>query len=240
MDKKYIIIALIAIIAVLAIGIAFSMLSQSNVEYEKINLSKSASLEVPKVTDANSTKDANGVKTWTFPSRETAISAFNSQEESSLAGAVEFAAVRDTMLNGSTDEQVYKGYEIKENTINGIHYYIVSTVNDTTHDNIILSSTNLEILQHMLDTLTFNKSSTVDNSTDADNSTDTTNTTQKDNSKTTNSQQSSSQKSTDKKQEDEEPENWDDQSDVWRYDEPPSDEPSTGDSGGSDSDSQSG
>ena len=235
MDKKYIIIALIAIIAVLAIGIAFSMLSQSNVEYEKIDLSKSASLEVPKVTDANSTKDANGVKTWTFPSRETAISAFNSQEESSLAGAVEFAAVRDTMLNGSSDEQVYKGYEIKENTINGVHYYIVSTVNDTTHDNIILSSTNLEILQHMLDTLTFNKSSTADNSTDVDNSTDTTNTTQKDNSKSTNNQQSSSQKSTDKKQADEEPENWDDQSDVWRYDEPPYEEPTIGDGGESDS-----
>ena len=193
MDKKYIIIALIAIIAVLAIGIAFSMLSQSNVEYEKIDLSKSASLEVPKVTDANSTRDANGVKTWTFPSRETAISAFNSQEESSLAGAVEFAAVRDTMLNGSSDEQVYKGYEIKENTINGVHYYIVSTVNDTTHDNIILSSTSLEILQHMLDTLTFKKSATADNSTVADNSTDTGSASQSDNSKSTASQQSGRQ-----------------------------------------------
>ena len=235
MDNKYIIIALIAIIAVLAIGIAFSMLSQSNVEYEKIDLSKSASLEAPKVSDANSTNDANGVKTWIFPSQHTAISAFNSQEESSLAGAVEFAAVRDSMLNGSADEQAYKGYEIKSNTINGVHYYIVSTVNDTTHDNIILSSTNLEILQHMLDTLTFNKSSAADNSTQLDNATDTGNATQNDNSKTTNSHQSSSQKSNDKKQEDEEPENWDDQSDVWRYDEPPSDEPTTGDSGESDS-----
>ena len=228
MDKKYIIIALVAILAVLAIGIAFSMFGQSNTEYEKISLSKSASLEVPKVSDINSTKDANGVKTWTFKSKETAISAFNSKEESSLAGAAEFAVVRDSLLNGSTDAQVYKGYEIKENTVNGVHYYIASTGNDTTHDNIILSSTNLEILQHMLDTLTFKKSATADNSTVDDNSTDTGSASQSDNSKSTASQQSGSQKSADKTTSDEEPENEDDQSDVDRYDVPPSDESSTG------------
>ena len=233
MDKKYIIIALVAILAVLAIGIAFSMFGQSNTEYEKISLSKSASLEVPKVSDANSTKDANGVKTWTFKSKETAISAFNSKEESSLAGAAEFAVVRDSLLNGSTDAQVYKGYEIKENTINGVHYYITSTGNDTTHDNIILSSTNLEILQHMLDTLTFKKSATSDNSTQADNSSGTSSDSQNDNAKSTASQQSGSQKSadkttTDKTTSDEEPENEDDQSDVDSYDVPPSDESSTG------------
>ena len=241
MDKKYIIIALVAILAVLAIGIAFSMFGQSNVEYEKISLSKSASLEVPKVADVNSTKDANGVKTWTFKSKQTAISAFNSKEESSLAGAAEFAAVRDSMLNGSTDAQVYKGYEIKENTVNGVHYYIVSTGNDTTHDNILLSSTNLEILQHMLDTLTFKKSATADNSTVADNSTDTGSASQSDNSKSTASQQSGSQKSADKKTaDDEEPENWDDQSDVADYDVPPTEESETGESGESASDTQSG
>ena len=241
MDKKYIIIALVAILAVLAIGIAFSMFGQSNVEYEKISLSKSASLEVPKVSDVNSTKDANGVKTWTFKSKETAISAFNSKEESSLAGAAEFAVVRDSMLNGSTDAQVYKGYEIKENTVNGVHYYIVSTGNDTTHDNILLSSTNLEILQHMHDTLTFKKSATADNSTVADNSTDTGSASQSDNSKSTASQQSGSQKSADKKTaDDEEPENWDDQSDVADYDVPPTEESETGGSGETTSDTQSG
>ena len=228
MDKKYIIIALVAILAVLAIGIAFSMFGQSNTEYEKISLSKSASLEVPKVSDVNSTKDANGVKTWTFKSKETAISAFNSKEESSLAGAAEFAVVRDSLLNGSTDAQVYKGYEIKENTVNGVHYYIASTGNDTTHDNIILSSTNLEILQHMLDTLTFKKSAAADNSTQADNSSGTSSDSQNDNAKSTASQQSGSQKSADKTTSDEEPENEDDQSDVDRYDVPPSDESSTG------------
>ena len=240
MDKKYIIIALVAILAVLAIGIAFSMFGQSNTEYEKINLSKSASLEVPKVSDVNSTKDENGVKTWTFKSKETAISAFNSKEESSLAGAAEFAVVRDSLLNGSTDAQVYKGYEIKENTINGVHYYIVSTGNDTTHDNIILSSTNLEILQHMLDTLTFKKSAAADNSTQADNSSGTSSDSQNDNAKSTASQQSGSQKSADKTTSDEEPENEDDQSDVDRYDVPPTEESETGESGESASDTQSG
>ncbi|MEE1336565.1 hypothetical protein [Methanobrevibacter sp.] len=242
MDKKYIIIALIAILAVLAIGIAFSMFGQSNTEYEKISLSKSASLEVPKVSDVNSTKDENGVKTWTFKSKETTISAFNSKEKSSLTGAAEFAIVRDSMLNGSTDAQVYKGYEIKENTINGVHYYIVSTGNDTTHDNIILSSTNLEILQHMLDTLTFKKSATADNSTQADNSSNTASTSENDNAKSTADQQSASQKSadkttTDEKTSDEEIENWDDQSDAGLYDAPPYDDPET-EGGESSSDTQ--
>ena len=154
MEKdKVIIIALIAIIAVLAISIGYVMLLQSNIEYETINLSNGTTIEVPKADDATWTKDENGIRTYTCQSKHTVLTSFNSEEDFSLIGAGGFAIARDILLNGSTDVENYNNYQIKENTVNGTHYYISYIGNNETHDNIIIGSENLDILKHMLDSL---------------------------------------------------------------------------------------
>ena len=153
-NKKIIIIALVAIIAVLAIGIGYALLAH-NVEYENINISNGTTIDVPKADDASWKKDSSGIKLYACPSKHTAMTAFNSQEDMGLTGAAAYALSRDVFLNGANNVEIYKNYQIKENSINGTHYYIVNIVNNDTHDNIVIAGDDLNIIKHMLDSLAF-------------------------------------------------------------------------------------
>ena len=153
MEKnKLIIIALIATIAILAISVGYALLFPS-VEYEKINLSNGTTIDAPKADDASWTKDVNGIRTYACASKHTSMTSFNSQEDFSLVGAGGFALARDMLINGSKDVETYNNYQIKENTVNGTHYYIVYISNNATHDNIIIGSDSLDIIKHMIDSL---------------------------------------------------------------------------------------
>lgn len=153
MEKnKIIIIALIAVVAVLAVCVGYALMNP-HVEYEKINISNGTTIDVPKANDASWISDPSGIRTYTSQSKHTIMMTFNSQEDLNLAGAVAFAGIRDALLNGATDVEVYKTYQIKENTINGTHYYIAYISSNETHDNIVIGSEKLDILKHMLDSL---------------------------------------------------------------------------------------
>ena len=150
--NKIIIIALIATIAVLAVCVGYMMLNQQ-VEYETINISNGTTIEVPKADDASWTKNSTGIKTYSCQSKHTVMLTFNSQEDLSLVGAGAFAIAREVLLTGATDVEKYGNNQIKENTINGTHYYIVYISDNSTHDNIVIGSDNLDILKHMVDSL---------------------------------------------------------------------------------------
>ncbi|WP_407410762.1 hypothetical protein [Methanobrevibacter sp.] len=153
MEKnKIIIIALIAVVAVLAVCVGYALMNP-HVEYEKINISNGTTIDVPKANDASWTSDASGIRTYTCQSKHTIMMTFNSQEDLNLAGAVAFAGVRDALFNGAKDVEVYKNYQIKENSVNGTHYYIAYISSNETHDNIVIGSEKLDILKHMLDSL---------------------------------------------------------------------------------------
>ena len=154
-QKQYIIIALVAIIAVLSIGIGYALLTQSNIEYERVNISNGTTIEVPKAQDAEWTKDPSGIKTYTCNSKHIVMNSFNSEEDLTLVGAGAYALERDLLLDGAKDVETYKNYQIKENDINGTHYYIVNIANNSTHDNIIIGGNDLNIIKHMLDSLVF-------------------------------------------------------------------------------------
>lgn len=168
-NKKHIIIALLIVILVLIIGIGFSLFSQSNIEYEKINISNGTTIDVPKINDASWTKDSNGIRTYTSPSKHVVMTTFNSAEDFTLVGAAGFAMARDMLLAGSKDVEVYNNYQIKENTINNTHFYIVNISSDVTHDNIIIGSADLNILKHMLDSLVLGSPAKVANNDTSDN-----------------------------------------------------------------------
>lgn len=153
MEKNnIIIIALIATIAVLGVCIGYALMNPQ-VEYETINISNGTTIDVPKANDVSWTVDPNGIKTYACQSKHTVMMTFNSQEDLNLVGAGAFALARDALINGSTDVEKYKSYEIKENTVNGTHYYITYISSNETHDNIVIGSENLDILKHMLDSL---------------------------------------------------------------------------------------
>ncbi len=149
---QMIIIALVAILAVILVGIGYMLLNPT-VEYQTLQLSNGSSIDAPKANDATWNVDPNGIKTYTCESKHTVVMSFNSQEDLTLVGAGAFAIARDVLLTGATNVEMYKDYQIKENTVNGTHYYIVSISSNETHDNIVIGSNNLDILKHMLDSL---------------------------------------------------------------------------------------
>ena len=153
MDRnKIIIIVLLAIIVVLAAGIGYSLLNPT-LEYQNVDLSNGTTIDVPKTDDSSFDEDSSGIKTYTCKSKHTTMISLNSQENSNLSEAVAFAGVREALINNAKDVELYKTYQIKENTINDTHYYITYISNNTTHDNIVIASENLDILKHMVNSL---------------------------------------------------------------------------------------
>ena len=209
MDKRYIIIALIAIIAVIAVAIGYGLMNQnSDVEYERIDLSKTASMEVPKAADSDFKKAANGIVTYVCPSKQTTVTALKTANKTSSRNA-EFAAARDSLLKDSRDCEQYNGYEIRQNTVNGTDCYVAVADNQTTNDTILMSCSDLNILKHMLDSLSFkSEPKSADDVTAPENSTAVDSSTQEDGAQSS-SDQDDYQTEQDESQEPEEPENVD-------------------------------
>lgn len=152
---NYILIPLIIIAIALVVGIGIALTSQSEVTYETLNISGSAMMEVPSTDDVTWTVNENGIKTYQCPSKKVFMNAYNSAEDLSMEGSDGFSLMHNTLFDGAEDVESYHGYNIKENHINGTDYYIVSIGNETTHDNIIVGSEDLDILKHMVDSLVF-------------------------------------------------------------------------------------
>lgn len=155
MDRKYIIIALVAVILALVAGIGYMLFFNHTVEYQTIALSSGTTVEVPKVNDSTWTVNALGIRAYSAPSEKTMVTSFNSAEAANPNGAKAFSAIKEKMFNGSSSVEKYNKRDIKENTINGTHYYMVEISNNKTQDNVILCSENIDILKHMIDSLIF-------------------------------------------------------------------------------------
>lgn len=162
-ERKFIIIALVAVILALLAGIGYMLFN--NVEYQTLALSNGTTIEAPKTDDASWTEQGYGIRLYASESKKTALTSFNSAENPNLAGAMGLAMARDAMMNGSSSSETYKGYDIRENTVNGTHYYMVYISNNQTHDNIFIGSADLDILKHMIDSIKFGKPNEVVNAT---------------------------------------------------------------------------
>ena len=163
--EKIYILALVLVIVALAAGMAYMLFSQSSMEYQTIAVSGGTTVEVPKTDDANWLVDDNGIRTYSAPSKKTLLTSFNSAENEGSMGAKGLEAVKDKLFTGSTGVEQYKSYNIKENTINETHYYMVYISNNETHDSILMCSENLDILKHMIDTLEFGDPNVVKDAT---------------------------------------------------------------------------
>ena len=164
-DKKIIIIALVVVIMALAAGIGYMLLN--NVEYQTLALSNGTTIEAPKTDDASWKDEGYGIRIYTSASKKTALTSFNSAENPNLVGAMGLAMARDALMNGSASVEKYKNYDIRENMVNGTHYYMVYISNNQTHDNIFIASESMDILKHMIDSLKFGNPKDVVNATAA-------------------------------------------------------------------------
>lgn len=144
-NKKIIIGILIAIIIILAAGIAFTAYN-FQIQYQTIAISNATTMEVPFSDNSKFFNDDLGIKYYLDAEHDVQEISWNSQEELSLAGGISVAAMFEKMksTNISTMEDGVVFYENKE-----LDCFVIVTGNDTTHDNILIMAKDKNIALHM-------------------------------------------------------------------------------------------
>ena len=184
--KNIIIIAVLAVIICALVGSIFFMLS-SNVTYERIEINPNGtSIEVP---NENATYkgeiNETGAKLWTF--KQGCLMTFNSAEAMdargiyALGGALGVKEINDMILNHFEEKKTIDGYAVY--TIDGNKLdiegrdtvYCIMLNNDTTHDNIIIATDNLDVTLHMAKSIEYKTTNFTQNNTISNSSTETPN-----------------------------------------------------------------
>lgn len=158
-NKNIIIIAVLAIIICVLAGGIYAMMN-SSVDYERIEITpKGTSIEVP-TANAKYEGEINetGCKLWTF--KQGGLTTFNSEEAmnarglSGLGGAIGIKAIEEIIQSQGEKQEtdgftVYKISGEKLNISGRAEMYCIITGNNTTHDNIIIATDNIDITLHM-------------------------------------------------------------------------------------------
>ena len=157
---------------------------------QKVQITDTASLEMPVgngikeeiVSGTNVHKISNG--------KGVVVMAYNSKERN-LASLFSFALLKEFAVGGKDNEN-----QIYETTVNGSKVYSIATGNDTTHDNILISSHDKELTLKIYHSIKYNASN-VKNTTNktTDNSTISTGNQQKSSNQQSSNQQSSNPQS---------------------------------------------
>lgn len=154
MDKNNI-LKIVVIVAIIACASAMTYILFFNEHYETIRVSNTASLEVP-VGNGINTSHVNGSSIYQISNgKGVSIMSYNSNNKD-LSSAIGFAAVKK-MFVGS----VNNSDSLYEAEINGSKIYSIATGNNTTHDNIIISSHDKDTTLKIYESIKYNK----DNST---------------------------------------------------------------------------
>ena len=169
-----VILGITIIAGVLMVGTALLNHTQT------VQITDTASLEMP-VGNGIKGEIVNGTNIHQVTNGKGVIVMAYNSKESNLAGAFGFAIVKEMAVGSRfNDDQIY------ETTVNGSKVYSIATRNDTTHDNILISTHSKEDTMKIYNSIKYNTSN-FNNTTNktADNSTIS----------TSNQQQSSNQQS---------------------------------------------
>ena len=168
--RKILLIILAITIIAGAIIVSTALLNHN----QRVQITDTASLELPVgngikgeiVTGTNVHKLSNG--------KGVVVMAYNSKERN-LASSFSFALLKEFAVGGKDNED-----QIYETTVNGSKVYSIATGNDTTHDNILISTHSKEDTLNIYHSIKYNASN-VKNTTNktADNSTTSTSNQQK-------------------------------------------------------------
>lgn len=176
-NKKIIIIGILAVILCILIGLLLGTLTK-NVEYERIEIvSNGTSIEIP--TDNatyNGEINETGCRQWTF--KQGTLMTFNSEEAinarglSGLGGALSIKEIKDLIINHFEKKETIDGftvYTIDADTLNidGRNtIYVIETSNETTHDNIIIATDNIDVTLHMAKSIQYKTADNIQNESD--------------------------------------------------------------------------
>jgi len=157
MDSKNIIILILSVVLI-AVASLTAYMFFFNEHYETVEISPTASLEMP-VGNGIKSEYINNSNIYAVYNGHSEIKekilSYNSNK-GGLSDAMAFAMLR-TLYCGDVHDKIV------EQDINGTHYYSIATGNNNTHDNIIITSTNKEKTQKMYESIKYNQSNSVNN-----------------------------------------------------------------------------
>lgn len=165
-------ILLIALILIcITIAGVFSYAMFFNEKYQTVQVSPSASLEMPVGNGINATELDGYIHKFTND-KNVVIYSYNSNDKS-IGGAISFSEMKTQAVgNPHNDNQIVEHQE------NGKTVYSITYGNDNTHDNIIITTTSKELTQKIFDSIKTTNSSNITNNT-ANGSNDTSQTSNK-------------------------------------------------------------
>lgn len=156
MDKN-IILKIVVIVAIIACAGAIAYALFFSEHYETIPVSDTASLEVP-VGNGINTSYVNGTGVYQISNgKGVSIMSYNSNN-GDLGSAIGFAAVKEIFVGSVNNSD-----SLYEAEINGSKIYSISTGNNTTHDNIIISSHDKDTTLKIYESVKYNGSNATNN-----------------------------------------------------------------------------
>ena len=157
MDSKNIIILILSVVLIVVASLTAYMFF-FNEHYETVEISPTASLEMP-VGNGIKSEYVNNSNIYVVYNGHSEIKekilSYNSNK-GGLSDAMAFAMLR-TLYCGDVQDKIV------EQDINGTHYYSIATGNNNTHDNIIITSTNKEKTQKMYESIKYSQNKSANN-----------------------------------------------------------------------------
>ena len=157
MDSKNIIILILSVVLI-AVASLTAYMFFFNEHYETVEISPTASLEMP-VGNGIKSEYINNSNIYAVYNGHSEIKekilSYNSNK-GGLSDAMAFAMLR-TLYCGDVQDKIV------EQDINGTHYYSIATGNNNTHDNIIITSTNKEKTQKMYESIKYSQNKSANN-----------------------------------------------------------------------------
>lgn len=160
MRIKNVLIILIIIAVVVCGAIAAYTFMNSDVQYTDLKVSGSCILSVPESDDAVNSTDNYGIFFYSDREHNLNITSYNSEEDKSLSGAVQMASIRDNQLLGGKPI-TENGTTVYLNEKTGVYSIFIG--NNETHDNILISCSDLDMLMHVVKTVKYSNGSPDDN-----------------------------------------------------------------------------
>ena len=151
--KKFILYILIIAVSLFLVAIvATTVMDQTGFGFKTITFNNATAVDVPASDAANSTKDAYGIYRYKDSKNNLNITSWNSMEVKTISGAD--LKVRDVeSLKGMESPAIEKGVPIYYNSDFGLYY--AQTGNDTTHDNILISANNKDLVIKVYETIRY-------------------------------------------------------------------------------------
>lgn len=154
MNKKYLFIGVIIVIAIIAV---FAIVSNGNIEYTNLDVSKTCSLQVPESNDVAGGSNDSGIFTHVDNEHDLNITSYNNAESNNSSGVAQMnLLVENQKMNAQALEE--NGTTIYYNKDAGT--YAISLINNETQDNVLIVTHDKDLALEIANSVKYEKTNT--------------------------------------------------------------------------------